>query len=295
MAPRGVHAVDRMLSLLDALGIPPEPADFGPEKLFRGEPAGGAESASRSSSSIPGPAGPTSVYPPERWGEAARRLRDATGLATWIAAARGEERLAAGVEASAAGAAQVVAAGDLPTLAALIRAGPPGAGRRHRAPPTSPRPSARRCSWSWDPPIRSATAPTARRSGRSESGCHAASATGVSARPRPACWTSPPPGWRTRRRKLLNSRAIGLTPFHRNTGALDSGAPPLTGMAAVARRFAWHHHRKPLPANLPASPTSWASCWSGATGSTRPSSRKPSPCRRSRGAGSAPTSSSSGT
>ena len=33
------HAVDRMLSLLDALGLPPEPADFGPEKLFREEPA----------------------------------------------------------------------------------------------------------------------------------------------------------------------------------------------------------------------------------------------------------------
>ncbi|HEY2290797.1 MAG TPA: glycosyltransferase family 9 protein, partial [Thermoanaerobaculia bacterium] len=38
VVPRGVHAVDRMLSLLDALGLPPEPADFGPEKLFQEEP-----------------------------------------------------------------------------------------------------------------------------------------------------------------------------------------------------------------------------------------------------------------
>src|SRR3954447_16380318 len=37
-APRGLHAVDRMLSLLDPLGILAEPADFGPAKLFREEP-----------------------------------------------------------------------------------------------------------------------------------------------------------------------------------------------------------------------------------------------------------------
>lgn len=118
--PRGVHAVDRGLSLLSALGIPPEPADFGPGKIF-----------STARAEIPGP-GPFVLihpgagwankrYPPAWWGEAARLLHQATGVSTRVASARGEEELAAATAAASGGAAEVVDAPDLPTLAALLR------------------------------------------------------------------------------------------------------------------------------------------------------------------------------
>ncbi len=119
VVPRGVHAVDRMLSLLDALGLPPEPADFGPEKLFREEPA--LEITGPFALLHPGAGWANKRYPPAWWGKATRLLQIETGLPTWVAAARGEEDLAAEVAAASEGAARVVPAPDLPTLAALIR------------------------------------------------------------------------------------------------------------------------------------------------------------------------------
>lgn len=118
VAIRGTHAVDRALSLLDALGIPPEPADFGGEKIFRDEP----ENVPDPPYVLihPGAGWPSKRYPPERWGEVARRLRDATGLLTWVPVALGEEGLAAEVEAASGGAARTMPA-DLPTLAAMLR------------------------------------------------------------------------------------------------------------------------------------------------------------------------------
>jgi lipopolysaccharide heptosyltransferase I len=125
--PRGTHAVDRALSLLDALGLPPEPADFGGGKLFR-DAAPGNDEARRLLAGgqpfallHPGAGWGNKRYPAEWWGEAAARLRAATGLLTRVAAARGEERLAAAVEAAGGGAARAVPAPDLPTLAALLR------------------------------------------------------------------------------------------------------------------------------------------------------------------------------
>ncbi len=125
----GSHAVDRALSLLDALGLPREPADFGGPKLFR--------ATARPAAAVPGPAAPrfalihpgagwgNKAYPPAWWGEAARRLHAATGVRTRVAAAPGEETLAAAVVAAAGGgsaaAAEVAAAPDLPALAALLR------------------------------------------------------------------------------------------------------------------------------------------------------------------------------
>lgn len=148
----GTHAVDRALSLLDALELPREPADFGGHKLFR---------AARSAAAMAGPAAPpyallhpgagwgNKAYPPAWWGEAARRLHAATGVRTRVAAAPGEETLAAAVVAASGGgspaaaggisevsagcasaaagggaselAAEAVAAPDLPALAALLR------------------------------------------------------------------------------------------------------------------------------------------------------------------------------
>jgi heptosyltransferase I len=119
VVPRGLHAVDRMLSLLDPLGLPSEPADFGPEKLFREEPA--LEIPGPFALLHPGAGWANKRYPPAWWGETAQLLQAETGLPTWVAAARGEEELAAEVAAAGAGAARVVPAPDLPTLAALIR------------------------------------------------------------------------------------------------------------------------------------------------------------------------------
>jgi lipopolysaccharide heptosyltransferase I len=125
--PRGVHAVDRGLSLLSALGIPPGPADFGPGKIFQATPDLSPEA--RAVLDQPGPfalihpgAGwANKRYPPVWWGEAARLLHQRTGVPAWVAAARGEEELAAATAAASGGAARVVHAPDLPTLAALLR------------------------------------------------------------------------------------------------------------------------------------------------------------------------------
>jgi heptosyltransferase-1 len=123
--PRGTHAVDRMLSLLDGLGLPPEPADFGPEKLFRQEPAAARDLFAADPEPFallhPGAGWGNKRYPPAWWGRSARLLQAETGLPTWVAAARGEEGLAAEVEAASEGAARTVPAPDLPVLAALIR------------------------------------------------------------------------------------------------------------------------------------------------------------------------------
>ena len=121
---RGTHAVDRALSLLDALGIPPEPADFGGSKIFHEEPENLPEPPFVLIH--PGAGWPSKRYPPQRWGEVARRLLEATGLATWVPVAPGEEGLAAEVEASGGGTGGMGGAvrtmpADLPTLAALLR------------------------------------------------------------------------------------------------------------------------------------------------------------------------------
>jgi heptosyltransferase I len=113
----GTHAVDRALSLLDALGLPREPADFGGEKLFR--------AATGPAAAVAGPAAPpfalihpgagwgNKAYPPAWWGEAARRLHAATGVRIRVAAAPGEEALAAAVVAAAGGVIEVGAAGGV--------------------------------------------------------------------------------------------------------------------------------------------------------------------------------------
>jgi heptosyltransferase-1 len=119
VTPRGTHAVDRMLSLLDALDLPAEPADFGPEKLFRESMAVAEEEPFVLLH--PGAGWANKVYPPAWWGEAARRIHEAAGVPTWVAVARGEEELAAGVQAAGGEAVRLVPAADLPALAALIR------------------------------------------------------------------------------------------------------------------------------------------------------------------------------
>jgi heptosyltransferase-1 len=115
--PTGDHAVERALSLLAGLDLPREPADFGGEKLFAGAspwPDCGFVLIH------PGAGWGNKVYPPGRWGEVARRLR-ADGLAVKVATAPAEQALAAEVERTSGGAAEPVAAPDLPTLGRLLR------------------------------------------------------------------------------------------------------------------------------------------------------------------------------
>ncbi len=117
----GVHAVDRALSLLDALGLPREPADFGGAKLLRGGAVARAD-VGRFVLLHPGAGWGNKAYPAAAWGETLDRLHAATGVRALVAAAPGEEPLAAAV-ATAAGstAAEPVPAPDLPALAALLR------------------------------------------------------------------------------------------------------------------------------------------------------------------------------
>jgi heptosyltransferase-1 len=147
---QGAHAVDRALSLLDALGLPSEPADFGGAKLFRaGTAAGGGAGVSTLAGAgalppaaadlpsawgavaqatggrfvllHPGAGWGNKAYPAAWWGEALDRLYAATGVRALVAAAPGEEPLAAAVATAAGAAAEPVPAPDLPALAALLR------------------------------------------------------------------------------------------------------------------------------------------------------------------------------
>ena len=124
VAPRGVHAVDCALSLLDALGVPPGPADFGGGFLLPAVPEAVGERLARHPEPFvllhPGAGWGNKRYPPAGWGEVARRLRS-QGVATWVGVAPGEEELAGAVVAAASGAAVAVPAPDLASLAALSR------------------------------------------------------------------------------------------------------------------------------------------------------------------------------
>jgi lipopolysaccharide heptosyltransferase I len=127
--PRGVHAVDRALSLLDALDVPPAPADFGGGKLLPAVPQeipAIAERLARHPEPFvllhPGAGWGNKRYPPAAWGEVARHLYHDLGVPTWVGVAPGEEALADAVVATGAGPAAVaVPAPDLPSLAALAR------------------------------------------------------------------------------------------------------------------------------------------------------------------------------
>jgi heptosyltransferase-1 len=117
----GPHAVDRGLALLAALEVPSEPADFGAGRWLAALAPGTAAPPSRDYAFVhPGAAWGNKRYPPAAWGEVCRRLAGATGLASRIGAAPGEEQLAADVVAAAGGAAEIAPAPDLATLAGLL-------------------------------------------------------------------------------------------------------------------------------------------------------------------------------
>jgi heptosyltransferase I len=119
VAARGVHAVERALSLLPALGLEPGPADFGAERLLAGSgPVGDAAVPEVLIHSGAGWA--NKVYPPERWAVVARRLAE-HGLRIGVPLAPGEEELAARLVEASRGAAVPLPAGGLDRLVSLLR------------------------------------------------------------------------------------------------------------------------------------------------------------------------------
>jgi heptosyltransferase-1 len=131
VAAEGTHAVDRMLSVLDGLDLPREPAEFGGADL-PAAPLPGSLGDGPFAVVLPGAAWANKRYPPAWWGEVAALLADEPGLPTLVAAGPGEERLAAEVVAASAGAAlglPVLGLGELVTLlrsAALVLGGDTG-------------------------------------------------------------------------------------------------------------------------------------------------------------------------
>ena len=121
--PSSRHSVDKMLAVLEALDLPPEPADFGGDRLAAPEPAPlNREPSSKGRVLIhPGAGWDNKRYPPEKWGEVARQIRDSTGNDCGIIVGLGEESLVeAAVEASR-GAAEAVTAPELPQLVRVLR------------------------------------------------------------------------------------------------------------------------------------------------------------------------------
>lgn len=124
--PKGVHAVDRALSLLAPLGVAAGAADFGGPKLLPEAPrATAAWLAARGGAAYalvhPGAAWSNKRYPTRYWGEAAARLRALGGPETVVAAAPGEAHLASEIVAASQGAATAVEAPSLAAFAALAR------------------------------------------------------------------------------------------------------------------------------------------------------------------------------
>lgn len=118
----GVHAVDRALSLAQALDTPEhEPADFGGDLLFPDVPGSGPRGEESPVLIQPGAGWGNKTYPPERWGRVATALRRATGLEVAVAVAPGEEELTRRVVEASDGAANAIPAFDLPALASILR------------------------------------------------------------------------------------------------------------------------------------------------------------------------------
>jgi heptosyltransferase-1 len=114
---RGAHAVERGLSLLDEPDADRSPVDFGPAKILPAATAG----APLGALIHPGAGWGNKRYPPAAWGAVARRLASDGGLTVAVAAAPGEEDLAAEAVAAAAGAARFEPAPTLADFARLAR------------------------------------------------------------------------------------------------------------------------------------------------------------------------------
>ncbi len=119
-APLGPHAVDRMLSVLAALDLPLEDADFGGDRLLpAARPA--ATAGEPYVAILPGAGWANKRYPNAWWGEVAALLAEAGAPASRILPGPGEEPFAEEVAAASGGRATARPAGDLGDLAAELR------------------------------------------------------------------------------------------------------------------------------------------------------------------------------
>lgn len=118
--PDGPHAVDRSLSVLAALELPREAADFGGDRLLPDARPAAADAESYVAL-LPGAGWENKRYPNEWWGEIAARLADAGGPESRILPGPGEERSAEEIAAASRGRAHVTPAGGLGQLAASMR------------------------------------------------------------------------------------------------------------------------------------------------------------------------------
>jgi len=120
IAARGDHAVDRMLSVLDGLDLPAEPADFSPQHLL--EAAENFPPLDRPSVLLhPGTGWPNKDYPPAAWGRVAAVIANRVDATVWITPGPGENELAERVRQAADGAARVLSPPSLPGLVYLQR------------------------------------------------------------------------------------------------------------------------------------------------------------------------------
>lgn len=123
ISPRGRHVVDQSLSLLDALGLSPEPADFAGIRIPLGRGAAAPVAVASAGRVLihPGAGWANKRYPPRLWGEVARLLEQMSGLRTGVIVGPGEQQLAAEVVSSGTGAAEAILAPDLDSLGRLLR------------------------------------------------------------------------------------------------------------------------------------------------------------------------------
>jgi lipopolysaccharide heptosyltransferase I len=119
--PAGGHVIAKNLALAAALGAPAGPMEF-PLRSVDSPVAREARRAGRFALLNPGAAWPNKRWPPERFGELARRLRARCGLRSIVTWGEGEEPLARRVVEASDGAAAAAPPTDLGDLLALVRA-----------------------------------------------------------------------------------------------------------------------------------------------------------------------------
>ncbi len=120
VALAGVHAIDRVLSLLAPLGITGPPIDLGGRRLL---PDAQPDPGDTSPYAViqAGAGWGNKQYPAAWWGTVARQIADQTGWSIRVPIAPGEEELVETVAASSEGRAQTVDARAFRDLVALLR------------------------------------------------------------------------------------------------------------------------------------------------------------------------------
>ncbi|MBZ0111074.1 MAG: glycosyltransferase family 9 protein [Thermoanaerobaculia bacterium] len=119
----GEHAVDRGLSLLQALDLTPEEADFTGDRLLPAATPSSSPIAGDDSPYVliqPGAGWGNKRYPPDRWGQVAQQLA-ADGYRVFVLGGPGEEALAEQVVQSSREQAQVAVGPGMEFLVAALR------------------------------------------------------------------------------------------------------------------------------------------------------------------------------